>query len=117
MICEATDFAPWSINAGPTSERGASPHRVSYRRCTSVDKAWVAGGPLKDSTHRAEGCCMGVVLRKGGNVSLSKEASDLTAVAVGLGWDVRKSTGADFDLDASAIICGANGKVLSDLHF
>lgn len=60
---------------------------------------------------------MGVVLRKGGNVSLSKEAPDLTTVAVGLGWDVRKSTGADFDLDASAIICGSNGKVLSDSHF
>ncbi len=60
---------------------------------------------------------MGVVLKKGGNVSLSKEATNLTTVAVGLGWDVRKSTGADFDLDASAIICGANGKVLSDRHF
>ncbi|MEX0429059.1 TerD family protein [Nocardioides sp. DS6] len=60
---------------------------------------------------------MSVSLTKGGNVSLSKIAPSLTNVAVGLGWDVRTTTGADFDLDASALICGANGKVLSDQHF
>jgi len=60
---------------------------------------------------------MGVSLAKGGNVSLTKHAPNLTAVAVGLGWDVRATTGADFDLDASAIMLGANGKVISDQHF
>ncbi|WP_407444613.1 TerD family protein [Rhodococcus sp. (in: high G+C Gram-positive bacteria)] len=60
---------------------------------------------------------MGVSLAKGGNVSLSKEAPNLTAVTVGLGWDVRATTGADFDLVASALVTGANGKVLSDQHF
>jgi len=60
---------------------------------------------------------VGVSLSKGGNVSLSKEAPGLTAVTVGLGWDVRTTTGADFDLDASAIICNASGKVISDSHF
>ncbi|GAA2721878.1 TerD family protein [Actinocorallia aurantiaca] len=60
---------------------------------------------------------MGVSLSKGGNVSLSKAAPDLTAVTVGLGWDVRVTTGADFDLDASALLLGADGKVLSDQHF
>jgi tellurium resistance protein TerD len=60
---------------------------------------------------------VGVSLSKGGNVSLSKAAPGLTAVTVGLGWDVRTTTGADFDLDASAIICNASGKVLSDQHF
>jgi tellurium resistance protein TerD len=58
-----------------------------------------------------------VSLTKGGNVSLTKEAPGLTNVVVGLGWDVRSTTGADFDLDASAIIVGADGKVLSDKHF
>jgi tellurium resistance protein TerD len=58
-----------------------------------------------------------VSLNKGGNVSLTKEAPNLTSVSVGLGWDVRTTTGADFDLDASALVCGANGKVLSDQHF
>jgi tellurium resistance protein TerD len=60
---------------------------------------------------------MAVTLAKGGNVSLSKEAPGLTAVAVGLGWDVRTTMGADFDLDASALLVGSNGKVLSDGHF
>ncbi len=60
---------------------------------------------------------MGVSLSKGGNVSLSKEAPNLTAVQVGLGWDARTTTGADFDLDASALLTGADGKVLSDRHF
>lgn len=60
---------------------------------------------------------MGVTLAKGGNVSLSKEAPGLTAVTVGLGWDVRTTTGADHDLDASALLCSEVGKVLSDLHF
>ena len=60
---------------------------------------------------------MSVSLSKGGNVSLSKIAPSLTTVAVGLGWDVRTTTGADFDLDASALICGPSGKVLSDQHF
>ncbi len=60
---------------------------------------------------------MSVSLAKGGNVSLTKIAPALTAVAVGLGWDVRTTTGADFDLDASALLCGSTGKVLSDSHF
>ena len=60
---------------------------------------------------------MGVSLSKGGNVSLTKEAPGLTAVSVGLGWDARSTTGADFDLDASAIALGATKKVLSDQHF
>ncbi|MEV4134939.1 TerD family protein [Dactylosporangium sp. NPDC049742] len=60
---------------------------------------------------------MGVSLSKGGNVSLTKQAPGLTAVSVGLGWDVRTTTGAEFDLDASAIICGESGKSLSDKHF
>lgn len=60
---------------------------------------------------------MSVSLTKGGNVSLTKEAPGLTNVVVGLGWDVRTTTGTDFDLDASALLLGANGKVLSDKHF
>ncbi|GAA1501472.1 TerD family protein [Streptomyces synnematoformans] len=60
---------------------------------------------------------MPVSLSKGGNVSLTKEAPGLTAVTVGLGWDVRTTTGVDFDLDASAIAVNAEGKVFSDQHF
>ncbi|MFI5531400.1 TerD family protein [Kitasatospora sp. NPDC051853] len=60
---------------------------------------------------------MPVSLSKGGNVSLTKEAPGLTAVNVGLGWDVRTTTGAEFDLDASAIVLNAEGRVLSNGHF
>ncbi|MEU4495443.1 TerD family protein [Streptomyces sp. NBC_00210] len=60
---------------------------------------------------------MGVSLSKGGNVSLTKAAPNLTAVTVGLGWDVRTTTGTDFDLDASALLTNAEGKVASDGNF
>ncbi|GHB65028.1 MULTISPECIES: TerD family protein [Streptomyces] len=60
---------------------------------------------------------MGVSLAKGGNVSLSKEAPGLTAVLVGLGWDVRTTTGTDYDLDASALLLNEAGKVASDTQF
>ncbi|WP_378733990.1 TerD family protein [Nocardia brasiliensis] len=60
---------------------------------------------------------MSVTLAKGGNVSLSKQAANLNKVAVGLGWDVRTTTGADYDLDASALATGPDLKVLSDQHF
>jgi tellurium resistance protein TerD len=62
---------------------------------------------------------MAVSLSKGGNVSLTKEAgpAGLFRVRAALGWDVRTTTGADFDLDASALLVGSAGKVLSDQHF
>lgn len=60
---------------------------------------------------------MTVSLSKGGNVNLTKEAPGLSDVTVGLGWDARTTTGQDFDLDASALVLGGDGKVLSDAHF
>ncbi|MBF0159106.1 MAG: TerD family protein [Magnetococcales bacterium] len=60
---------------------------------------------------------MGVMLSKGGNVSLSKEAPGLTKIMVGLGWDVRATDGGDFDLDASAFLLKADSKVRSDGDF
>lgn len=60
---------------------------------------------------------MSITLAKGGNVSLSKEAPNLTKALVGLGWDARTTSGLDFDLDASALLLGSSGKVLSDAHF
>jgi tellurium resistance protein TerD len=60
---------------------------------------------------------MSVTLTKGGNLSLTKAAPGLTAVVVGLGWDARTTNGADFDLDASALMLNASGKILSEGHF
>jgi tellurium resistance protein TerD len=66
---------------------------------------------------------MPVNLSKGSKVSLTKAAADagvtgLSKVIVGLGWDTnRYDGGADFDLDASAFLTGANGKVRNDGDF
>lgn len=60
---------------------------------------------------------MAVSLGKGGNVSLSKEAPGLREVLIGLGWDARTTSGVDFDLDACALLCSANRRVLSDENF
>nr|WP_202420256.1 TerD family protein [Actinomadura rayongensis] len=68
-------------------------------------------------TSRHHGGTVGVSLTKGGNVSLTKQAPGLAAVTVGLGWDLRTTTGTDFDLDASALVLDASGKILTDQHF
>lgn len=56
-------------------------------------------------------------LSKGGNLSLSKSDPGLVKAMIGLGWDARSTAGDDFDLDASALLIGANGKVRSDADF
>ena len=60
---------------------------------------------------------MAISLNKGGNVSLSKSEPGLKKILIGLGWDARATDGADFDLDASAFLLGANGKVPNDAAF
>lgn len=60
---------------------------------------------------------MSISLSKGGNISLSKESPGLTRIMVGLGWDVRSTDGAAFDLDASAFLLTDAGKVRSDADF
>lgn len=60
---------------------------------------------------------MAISLSKGGNVSLSKESPGLDEIMIGLGWDVRATDGQDFDLDASAFVLKADGKVRADNDF
>ena len=60
---------------------------------------------------------MAISLQKGGNVNLSKEAPTMKKMTIGLGWDVRVTDGAAFDLDASAFLLSASGKVRSDADF
>ena len=58
---------------------------------------------------------MAINLQKGQKVSLDK---GVRLALVGLGWDTNKYDGAaDFDLDASAFLLGANGKVRKDSDF
>ncbi len=60
---------------------------------------------------------MVVSLAKGGNVSLTKQAPGLKNVTVGLGWDIRITDGADFDLDSVVFLVGADQKVTGDGDF
>jgi tellurium resistance protein TerD len=60
---------------------------------------------------------MAISLQKGGNVNLSKEAPGLTKLQVGLGWDVRSTDGAAFDLDGVVFLLNASGKVRGDGDF
>lgn len=58
---------------------------------------------------------MAINLSKGQRVSLDK---GVKLALVGLGWDTNRYDGrADFDLDASAFMLGANGKVRKDEDF
>ncbi|GIW22366.1 MAG: chemical-damaging agent resistance protein C [Candidatus Sericytochromatia bacterium] len=60
---------------------------------------------------------MTINLSKGQKISLEKEEPGLKKVVVGLGWDVKKTdTGSDFDLDASCLLLGQNGKLVSERH-
>ena len=61
---------------------------------------------------------MSINLSKGERINLSKEAPGLKKASIGLGWDVNVTdTGADFDLDASVFMLGANGKIPADEYF
>ncbi|MGE8408498.1 MAG: TerD family protein [Pseudomonas sp.] len=60
---------------------------------------------------------MALTLQKGGNLSLSKTDPSLTKILVGLGWDPRATDGTEFDLDASAFLLSASGKVRGETDF
>ena len=61
---------------------------------------------------------MAVCLKKGQKVDLTKSNPGLSSITVGLGWDTNRYDGGyDFDLDASAFLCCANGKVGNDSDF
>lgn len=67
---------------------------------------------------------MGISLQKGQKIDLTKGGGGLRQVMVGLGWDEAPQSGGffaslfgggnqDIDCDASAILCGADGKLIS----
>jgi tellurium resistance protein TerD len=55
-------------------------------------------------------------LTKGANVALTRTHPSLRRVLVGLGWRPGRSD-QPFDLDASVLLCGPDGKVPSDAYF
>ena len=60
---------------------------------------------------------MAISLVKGGNLSLGRADPSLRRILIGLGWDARATDGLDFDLDASAFLLAASGKVDTDSDF
>ncbi|MCM3114529.1 TerD family protein [Neobacillus sp. MER 74] len=61
---------------------------------------------------------MGINLSKGQRIDLTKTNPGLTRVVCGLGWDTNRYHGGnDFDLDASAFLADANGRVVNDSDF
>ena len=60
---------------------------------------------------------MAVNLSKGGRVNLEKESPGLQNILLGLGWDVRKTDGTDFDLDASLLMLDADDKAVGESSF
>jgi tellurium resistance protein TerD len=60
---------------------------------------------------------MALSLSKGGNLSLTKTDPTLSKIIVGLGWDPRATDGTEFDLDASAFLLNATGKVRAESDF
>lgn len=60
---------------------------------------------------------MSISLSKGRAISLTKAAPGLSIVQAGLGWDPRETTGVEFDLDASVLVCDANGRCLDESWF
>lgn len=56
-------------------------------------------------------------LDKGQKLNLDKVAPALKVARIGLGWDARSTDGQEFDLDVSAFMLAANGKVPSNDHF
>lgn len=56
-------------------------------------------------------------LTKGAKIDLTKTNPSVSKYSAGLGWDANTNVGADFDLDVSVFVLGADKKRLSDKHF
>jgi len=70
----------------------------------------ISGKPRKGST-------MSQVLTKGQRVDLTKGNPGLSKLVVGAGWDVRATSGDDYDVDLSAFVLKTGDKVVSSEHF
>lgn len=85
-----TPLHPWLSDIGMTL-------------ATAASGVVITGKPVK-------GFPMSINLSKGGKVDLTKQAGGtLTKVRVGLGWDVRRTDGPAYDLDASVVGLDASG--------
>jgi len=57
-----------------------------------------------------------ISLVKGQKVELTKSFPQLSSINIGLSWDVNSTGQNEFDLDATALLVGTNGKIISQKH-
>jgi tellurium resistance protein TerD len=56
-------------------------------------------------------------MKRGANVSLTREIPGLTGLVVGVRWNAGHETALADNLTMATILCGTNGRALSDQHF
>lgn len=82
---------------------------IGMKLATTPSGVVITGKPLKENA-------LSINLSKGGKIDLTKEAGGtLTKVRVGLGWDVRRTTGDAYDLDASVIGIDSSGACVGNV--
>jgi len=59
---------------------------------------------------------MQAIMKRGANVSLTREVPSLTEVVLGVSWDAGVERDLHNDLVVATILCGADGRVLSHEH-
>jgi tellurium resistance protein TerD len=56
-------------------------------------------------------------MKRGANVSLTREIPGLTGLVVGVRWNAGSETALADNMTMATILCGADGRALSDQHF
>jgi tellurium resistance protein TerD len=56
-------------------------------------------------------------MKRGSNVSLTREIPGLKRLVLGVAWDGGSARGIDDDLVFAALLCNADDKIISDEHF
>lgn len=56
-------------------------------------------------------------ITKGQRINLTKETPEMLKFKAAMGWNPSTQPGVDFDLDVSAFLCGADGKVVPNENF
>lgn len=57
------------------------------------------------------------LMKRGANVALTREIPNLTRVVIGVRWNAGSEVSLDHSLVMATMLCGADGKALSDEHF
>ena len=99
----------------------AQPMQQNYQQQQTYQQPQMQTQPMQQQTYQQSAPAPrqrpqggGVILKKGQKVNLADNGQTLTRIKACLGWDV---TNGACDLDVSAFLLGANGKVLGDDWF